>query len=79
MQEGAKRYGSLENANEMIKYNFKNVLGREQMIEAQTVDQAWEFLAELQGIPVGDVKKDFMMMDEPVDGKISHGLDDKHT
>lgn len=80
MKDGARRYGSLTNAEDKIKHTFKDVLGREQIIEAQTVEQAWEFLAELQKIPVGDVKKNFTMMDAPsADANKEHGLDEKHT
>lgn len=79
MKEGARRYGTITNADEKIKHTFKDVLGREQIIEAQTVEEAWDFLAELQAIPVGDVKKNFTRMDTPSGDKKEHGLDAEHT
>lgn len=78
-KDGARRYGSLENAEDKIKHTFKDVLGREQIIEAQTLDEAWELLAQLQNIPVGDVQKNFTRMDAPSGDSKEHGLDEKHT
>lgn len=79
---GAKMYGPRENvgdASVKTQHTFVDSLGREQIIEAQTVDEAWEFLSQLQKIPVGDLKKTYKMMDAPAAGSTGHGLDAAHT